>query len=86
MKVAQPGVLGNDAKEMAVPSGTTERSGSCSLACGFTSVSNRRSSLWDGSLFLNANPALRTGLLSSGPCATDFLQPRNSNPYRDLSS
>jgi hypothetical protein len=26
----------------------------------------------DGYLFKNANPALRTGLLSPGPCGTDF--------------
>jgi hypothetical protein len=29
--------------------------------------------VWDGELFKNANPALRTGLLSSDPCGTDFF-------------
>jgi len=32
-----------------------------------------------GSVFKNANPALRIGLLSPGPCGTDFPKPSASS-------
>ena len=44
MKVAQYEVLGNVQKEMSVPPGTIETSGSWSPACAFANVSGRRSS------------------------------------------
>jgi hypothetical protein len=36
-------------------------------------VSSLPARLRDGWLFENADPALRTGLRSSGPCGTDLL-------------
>jgi hypothetical protein len=61
-RIAQYEVLGNDAKKDVRPVRDDRRFGSWSLARGFTSVSSRRSGT-DRS-FLNANPPLRTGLLS----------------------
>jgi hypothetical protein len=71
-KVAQYEVLGNDAKKMSVPARTIERSvlhlsHAASRANAATAVDRP---VRDGSPFLNANPALRTGLLSSGPSGT----------------
>jgi hypothetical protein len=74
MKVAQYEVLGNDAKKNVRP-GRDDRSvlAPGPLVHGFSSVSSRRTSRLGRIVFLNAIPALRTGLLSSGPCGTDFL-------------
>jgi hypothetical protein len=61
-------------KEMSVPTGTIETLGSRSLGGGFTSKSHRQSSRPGRFAFLNANLALRTGLLPLGPCGTSSFR------------
>jgi hypothetical protein len=39
-------------------------------------MTQKDASVPDGDLFKNSNPALRTGLLSLGPCGTDFSNQR----------
>jgi hypothetical protein len=63
VKVAQYEVLGNDAKRHAVPDGTIETFGLGSYAAQRLPALVDRP-VRDGSLFKNANPALRSGLLS----------------------
>ena len=74
MKVAQYEVLGNNAKKNVRP-GRDDRSvlAPGPLVHGFSSVSSRRSSPPGWILFKNANPALRTGLLSLSPSGTKVL-------------
>jgi len=86
MKEAQYEVLGNDAKRHVRPArddrnirllvSRTARRLSAPVDCP----------VQDGYVFKNANPALRTGLLSPGPCGTDFLKLPNDlcNPDCDL--
>jgi hypothetical protein len=76
MKVAQYEVLGNDAKKNVRPgSGRDDRSvlAPGPLVHGFSSVSSRRTSRLGRIVFLNAIPALRTGLLSLSPSGTKVL-------------
>jgi hypothetical protein len=75
MKVAQYEVLGNDARRHVRPARDDRN-----VACGFTSVSYRRSSLRDAPLFLNSNPALSSGL-SLGPF---LLRPAVASLWRGL--
>jgi hypothetical protein len=72
-KVAQYEVLGNDAKNRSVPPGTIENS-RLLVPCGAQRLQafvDRP--VRDGLLFKNANPALRTGLLSLSPSGTKVL-------------
>ena len=83
MKVAQYEVLGTEAKRQVRPVGTIETlpgkpdapllEKAFGFARGSAIASICRSSRPGRILFKKANPALRTGLLSSGPCGTDFL-------------
>jgi hypothetical protein len=73
MKVAQYEVLGNDAKRNARP----DRDGrTVWLLVAYIRLRDRKQPIdrpvpvRDGPLFLNTNPALRTGLLSSAPSGT----------------
>src|SRR6202007_254454 len=65
-RVAQYEVLGNKAKNRSVPSasGTIETVGFWSLARASATAAFVDRPVRDGLLFKNANPALRTGLLS----------------------
>ncbi len=74
MKVAQYEVLGNNATREVRPA-RDDRSvlAPGPFVCGFTSVSNRRSSRPGRAVFFNATPALRTGLLSLSPSGTNPL-------------
>jgi hypothetical protein len=69
-KVAQYEVLGNDAEREVRPARDDRKGSPFCLACGLAIVSIRRSSRPGRIGLLDANPALRTGLLSSGPCGT----------------
>ncbi len=73
LKVAQYEVLGNEAKRHGRPARDDRKRSAFGFARGSAIASIRRSSRPGRILFKNANPALRTGLLSSGPCGTDFL-------------
>jgi hypothetical protein len=86
MKVAQYEVLGNDAKRHVRPARDDRN-----VRLWVSHPSQRLPVLVDrpirdGYLFKNANPALRTGLLSSGPYGTDFHRISNDlcNPDCDL--
>jgi hypothetical protein len=75
VKVAQYEVLGNDAKRPVRPARDDRN-----VRLLVSHAAQRLRPLVDrpvrdGYLFKNAIPALRTGLLSSGPFGTDFLQP-----------
>jgi hypothetical protein len=74
-------------KDTCVPAGTIEnvRLLVSHAAQRLPPLVDRPVRVRDGYLFKNANPALRTGLLSPGPCGTDFLS-TNSDPDRDLLS
>jgi hypothetical protein len=78
MKVAQYEVLGSDAKEMSVPSGTIETFGSGSLACGSTSVSAHRSSRPGRLAFSKKQPSTSYWATFIGSCRNDFLRPNGA--------
>jgi hypothetical protein len=69
--------LGNDAKRHVRPgSGRDDRNVRLLVshaAQRLPALVDRPVRVRDGYLFKNAYPALRTGLLSPGPCGTDFL-------------
>jgi hypothetical protein len=73
MKVAQYEVLGNEAKRQVRPV-RDDRNARLLVSYAAQQLPTfvYRPSR-DGYLFKNADPALRTGLLSSGPCGTDSL-------------
>jgi len=88
-KVAQPrrlSGLGNEAKNRSVPSasGTIEMLGLLVLhaAQRLPAFVDHPVRVRDGLLFKNANPALRTGLLSLSPPGQKS-SPNNSGPYVD---
>jgi hypothetical protein len=72
-KVAQYEVLGNEAKNRSVPSGTIEMLGFWSSRAAQRLPAFIDRPVRDGLLFKNADPALRTGLLSLSPSGTKVL-------------
>jgi hypothetical protein len=86
VKVAQYEVLGNDAKRRVRPLRDDRN-----IRLSVSHAAQRLPALIDRPVrdeyvFKNAYPALRTGLLSTGPYGTDFLQLPNDlcNPDFDL--
>jgi hypothetical protein len=75
VKVAQYEVLGNEAKRHVRPvSVRDDRNGRLLVShAAYRLPTFVDRPVRDGELFKKENPALRTGLLSSGPCGTDFL-------------